>query len=213
MGKHIARHAQEIQATAVACMAPSYMKPADEDAVVDYIEEVAAAAPDTPFYYYCINFMTGIYLNTAKVLELADGRIPNLRGAKVSSRELPLILDCTLAAGGKFDILSGTDEQLLTTLALGVRTPIINGFLGPLFARLRDAFDKGDIETARKEHIAARKLAIIMGKYGSGPSGVKAFFKCLGLDLGPVRLPVKNLPADRLPALKRELAECGLDTR
>ena len=31
------------------------------EAVVDYIEQVAAAAPNTPFYYYCINFVSGIY--------------------------------------------------------------------------------------------------------------------------------------------------------
>ncbi|BFZ03524.1 hypothetical protein BsWGS_06564 [Bradybaena similaris] len=209
----LARHAQEIGATVVACMAPSYMKPANEDALLEYMEQVATAAPDTPFYYYCINFMTGVYLNTAKFLELANDRIPNLRGVKVSSRELPQLLDCSLACGGKFDVLPGTDEQLLTTLVLGIRTPILNAYLGPIFTRLRDAFDKGDIESARKEHIKARKLSLVMSKYGPGAGGVKAFFKCLGLDLGPVRLPIKAVPSDRLLDLRRELAECGLNTK
>ena len=29
--------------------------------LVEYISKVASAAPNTPFYYYCINFFTGVY--------------------------------------------------------------------------------------------------------------------------------------------------------
>jgi N-acetylneuraminate lyase len=206
----LARHAQEAGATAVACMSPSYTKPANEGDLLDFMAEVASAAADTPFYYYCINFMTGVYLDSAQFLELAGNRIPNLRGIKVSSRELPSLLDCALAGTGRYDVLPGTDEQLLTTLVLGLRTPIVNGFLGNLYTRIRDAFDKGDIETARKENERARKIMKVRNSFGAGPSNVKACMRCLGLDLGPVRLPLKDMPADRQPALKQALADCGI---
>lgn len=29
--------------------------------VVECMSEIAGAAPDLPFFYYCINFVTGIY--------------------------------------------------------------------------------------------------------------------------------------------------------
>uniref|UniRef100_A0A0B7BIL6 N-acetylneuraminate lyase n=1 Tax=Arion vulgaris TaxID=1028688 RepID=A0A0B7BIL6_9EUPU len=209
----LARHAQEIGATAFACMSPSYFRPANEADLVDYMEQIAKAAPEIPFYYYCINFMSGLYLNTATFLELASDRIPNLRGIKMSSRELPSLLDCTVVCSGKYDVLVGTDEQLLTSLVIGVRTPIVNGFLGNIFKRMRDAFDQGDIEAARKEQVLVRKIVHVRDKYGGGPAGVKAFLKCLGLDLGPVRLPLKDVPSARLPDLKKDLSECGLATR
>lgn len=38
-----------------------YMYSHISDALVDYMEQVAACAPDLPFYLYDINFMTGIY--------------------------------------------------------------------------------------------------------------------------------------------------------
>ncbi|GFO31405.1 N-acetylneuraminate lyase [Plakobranchus ocellatus] len=57
----LAKHAEQIKASAIACVCPSYYKPADEETVVDYMEQVAAAAPNTPFYYYCINFVTGVF--------------------------------------------------------------------------------------------------------------------------------------------------------
>lgn len=31
------------------------------EVLVEYMATVAAAAPTTPFYYYDINFMTGLY--------------------------------------------------------------------------------------------------------------------------------------------------------
>ncbi|XP_025093197.1 N-acetylneuraminate lyase-like isoform X2 [Pomacea canaliculata] len=95
----LARHAEEIGATAIACMSPSYFKPTTEEVLVEYMATVAAAAPTTPFYYYDINFMTGLYLNTARFLEVAGDKIPSLAGGKISSRELPTLLDCTLVAG------------------------------------------------------------------------------------------------------------------
>ncbi|XP_012939794.1 N-acetylneuraminate lyase [Aplysia californica] len=206
----LAQHAQKIGATAIACMLPSYFKPSTEAVAVEYIQQVAAAAPETPFYYYCINFMSGIYLNTAKILELASGRIPNLRGAKISSRELPSLLDSSRVCGGKLQIMVGTDEQFLPCLTLGIRVPVLNSFLGSLYKRLLKAFDAGDMDTARDEMVQARKLVLIRSKYIDGPAYVKAAMKCLGVDLGPVRLPLEDMPEHLLPSLKQDLKDLGL---
>lgn len=206
----LARHAQSIGATAVACMLPTYFKAATEAIAVEYIEQVAASVPETPFFYYCINFMSGIYLNTATILEMASERIPNLRGAKISSPQLPSILDCSLVCEGKLQIMVGTDEQFLQCLSLGVRVPILNGYLGKLFKRITTAYDLKDMDTAREEMIQARRLVKLRSKYIEGAAFVKASMKCFGVDLGPVRLPLKDLPEDRLPCLKEELKEFGL---
>lgn len=208
----LAKHAEQIKASAIACVCPSYFKPENEEAVVDYIGQVAAAAPNTPFYYYCINFVTGIYLNSAKVLELGSKRIPTLRGIKFSSREILTLFDCKQLCDGALDLMIGTDEQYLAALSLGIRTPVLNGPVGPIFKRLVKAYDAGDMNTATKEQINARNLKEVVNKYGGGPAAVKAVAKCLGLDLGPVRLPLVNLPADKLPALRKDLQDIGIST-
>lgn len=205
----LARHAGEIGATAIACMASNYNKPKDEDILLKYMKQVAAAAPSTPFYYYDINFMTGVYLNTAKFLELAADEIPTLRGAKVSSRELPALTDCTFAAGGRFHIMLGSDEQLLTGLSLGVDVPVMNSYLGGIFKRLKAAFDAGDMNTARKEQIMARKLVLLRGPYGGGPAMIKSIMKILGVDLGSVRLPLVDLTAEQEKLLRQDLVDLG----
>ncbi|RUS73318.1 hypothetical protein EGW08_018929, partial [Elysia chlorotica] len=200
----LAKHAEQIKASAIACLCPSFYKPENEDAVVDYIEQVAAAAPNTPFYYYCINFVTGIYLNSAKVLELASKRIPTLRGMKFSSREILTLFDCRLNTPPR------ELEYYPCLLHLGIRTPVLNGPCGPIFKRLVKAFDSGDMETATQEQLNARNLRNVFNKYGGNPAAVKAIARCFGLDLGPVRLPLRDLPEDKLPALKKDLQDIGI---
>ncbi|KAK7111916.1 N-acetylneuraminate lyase-like [Littorina saxatilis] len=205
----LAQHAEKIGANAIACMSPNYNKPKDEEALVKYMKKVAAEAPKTPFYLYDINFMTGVYLNTARFLELATGQIPTLRGAKVSSRELPALTDCTYAVGGRYQIMIGTDEQMLTALALGVDVPVLNGFLGGIFTRLKAAFDAKDFDTARKEQILARKLVLERGRYGGGPPMVKSIMRCLGVDIGHVRLPLTDLTSEQEKNLRQDLIDIG----
>jgi len=204
----LARHAGQAGATAIACMLPSYFKPASEELAVKYLEQVAKEAPDTPFYYYCINFMSGIYLDTARILQLSKSRIPNLRGAKISSRELPSLMDATQVPG--MQVMVGTDEQFLPCLSLGIRVPVLNGFLGNIYQRCMGCYDKGDIEGARKEMLVARRLVKLRDTFMGGPALVKAIMTSLGVPLGPVRLPLQDLPQSLMADLKAELKDAGL---
>ncbi|XP_071107114.1 N-acetylneuraminate lyase-like [Haliotis cracherodii] len=207
--KELAQHCQQVGVTAIACLAPSYVKPDSVDALVDYMEQVAASAPDLPFYLYDINFMTGIYLNSAEFLEKAGSRIPNLRGLKFSCRELPYLLDCKSCCGGKFQVMLGSDEQFLTALSIGVDVPVLNGYIGPTFDKLRTAFRNGDMDTAQQQQKFARQLARITAKHGGGIPAVKAIMELLGLDLGPVRLPLLPITAQQKEGLKRDLQNIG----
>jgi hypothetical protein len=53
-------------------------------------------------------------VNNARFLELASDKIPTLRGAKISSRELPALFDCMQVADGRFQVMIGTDEVIIT---------------------------------------------------------------------------------------------------
>lgn len=51
---------------AVAVMAPTLFKPADIGNLVSYLSAVAKHVPNTPFFYYDINVLTGVlceYIN------------------------------------------------------------------------------------------------------------------------------------------------------
>ncbi|XP_052822659.1 N-acetylneuraminate lyase [Octopus bimaculoides] len=57
----LAKHAEAIGADAIACMCPTFYKPKNEEILTNYLSQVAAAAPSTPFFYYSIPYMTHVH--------------------------------------------------------------------------------------------------------------------------------------------------------
>ncbi|XP_063447734.1 N-acetylneuraminate lyase-like isoform X2 [Mytilus trossulus] len=209
--QELARHAENIGVEAIACFAPSFYKPDSLETLVEYISKVASAAPNTPFFYYCINFFTGVYLNDAKFLELAESKIPNLVGLKHSSRELPNAHRCLMVNPKKFQVMIGSDVQLLTSLSLGIEVPVIASFLGQLFDNIKTAFDKSDMKTASKYQCQAQEINTIRSEFGAGINVAKAMFNIVsGLNAGPVRLPLTDLSQEQKQQLKEKIDSTGI---
>ncbi|KAK3581811.1 hypothetical protein CHS0354_028818 [Potamilus streckersoni] len=208
--QELAKHAEEIGAFAIAALTPSYHKPENEDCLVEYMAQLAAVAPNTPFYYYDINFATGVYINCSKFLKLAKERIPTLCGLKHSSREMPSAHGCTLVEEGKYQVLFGTDVQYLSCLVLGMSEVVAAPVLGNLFHNIKKAFDNGDLETARSLQCKAQRLNEIKEKHGGGINIAKSMFTILsGLEMGSVRLPLRGLTPDEKKRLETDLETAG----
>ncbi|KAG8517163.1 N-acetylneuraminate lyase [Galemys pyrenaicus] len=61
--QELAQHAAEIGADGIAVIAPFFFKSLNKDALINFLKEVAAAAPTLPFYYYHIPTLTGQLLS------------------------------------------------------------------------------------------------------------------------------------------------------
>ena len=80
--RELARHAAEIGAWGIGAMAPPFPKIGRVEELVKYIEEIASAAPELPFYYYHIPAFNGAFLPMLDLLKAVDGRVPNFAGIK-----------------------------------------------------------------------------------------------------------------------------------
>ncbi|KAL4239966.1 hypothetical protein ACF0H5_000762 [Mactra antiquata] len=207
--QELARHAEENGATAIAAFSPCYYKPENEEVLCEVMTVIAAAAPKTPFYFYEINFMTGCHVNTRKFCELAMKKIPTFRGLKHSKREMPSLHDCTMVEN--LQVLAGTDFQYLSSLVLGVTGIVTSAHLGNIMYDMRTAFEAGDIEKARKIQEIAHKINNIRFKYGGSAATGKAMFTILtGMDIGPVRLPLKPFSKEKFEQMKKDFTDAGL---
>ncbi|HYG74011.1 MAG TPA: dihydrodipicolinate synthase family protein [Planctomycetota bacterium] len=206
----LAQHAEKNRAHAVGCLAPYFFKPASIDDLVSFCAEVAAAAPAVPFYYYHMPSITGVSFSMADFLAAAENRIPTLAGIKFTYENLMDYERCVSFSGGRYDILFGRDEMLLAGLATGCRGAIGSSYnyAAPLYQRLMAAFSAGDLDAARREQGRANEMIAVMIRHG-GLQAAKAIMGLIGLDCGPVRLPLRSLNAEQISALRADLEKCG----
>jgi N-acetylneuraminate lyase len=206
----LAAHAQERGATAIAALAPSYFKPRDADALVDFMAAVAAAAPALPFYYYEIPSFTGVNIAPSEFLIRAAERIPNLAGLKFTSSNLMDYQLCLNFREGAFDVAFGYDEMLLAALALGAKGAVgaTYNLAAPLYQRLAEAFGRGDFAAARQEQLRSVRLVQLLVRHGF-MGATKAVMEMLNVPVGPARLPNNTLTADGVKALRADLDQLG----
>lgn len=206
----LAAHAQKVGAAAVGIIAPHFFKPATVADLIEWCAPIAAAAPELPFYYYHMPAMTGVALPCAEFLAVAAERIPNLAGVKFTHENLMDYLACVELQGRRFDALFGRDEILLAALALGARGAIGStyNYAAPIFVRLLQAFEFGNLEAAREEQVRANAVITAMVRHGGLAAG-KAIMAMIGLPCGPMRLPMRTLEHDQITALRRDLEACG----
>lgn len=206
----LARHAQQAGLYAVSFTAPFYFKPANVTMLAQACQAVADAVPDMPFYYYHIPVLTGVGFNMFDLLKEVDKTIPNFAGIKYTQEDFMDYLSCLHFKGGKYDMLWGRDENMLPALSLGAKGAVGStyNYAAPLYTELIEAFNRGDLESARLKQQQSIDMIYLLGKYGGISTG-KAYMRLLGLDCGTFRLPVKNMTDDQYDAFRKDAEEVG----
>ncbi len=193
----LAAHAATIGAAGVAVTAPYYFRPAGPAELVEYLAEVASAAPSLPFYYYDIPSTTGVLMPTADVLRRAIKRIPNFAGVKFSNPDLLSLQECIQLEGGKYEAMFGVDEYLLAAVVLGATGAVGStyNYAAPTYHRMLDALRAGDLDAACRHQFASAQLVRALIDFGGLRAG-KAIMAMIGLDCGPVRTPLRKMTPD-----------------
>jgi len=210
----LAEHAQgKVGARAIASLAPIYFKPRKIEDLVSFCAEVAAAAPDTPFYYYHQPENSGVYFPMVDFLKIGAEQISTLAGLKYTYGDMMDFGQCLDFAGGGFDVLFGRDEMLLAALALGASGAIGStyNFAAPLYHDVINAYQAGDMAAAQAAQSRAREMVAVFDEFGGQPA-MKAVMKAIGIDCGPCRLPLRTLSDEQYERLCARLEQIGFFT-
>ena len=152
---------------------------------------------------------TGVYLSMIEFLEQANERIPNLAGIKYTHEDLYEFNQCMLFKNGHYDMLHGRDETLLAGLALGATGGVggtYNHAMG-IYIDMKQAFLKGDMETARSLQAKSQAFINILIRYRGNVVAGKRIMRFLGLDCGPNRVPIQNISDKEEQSIKAELED------
>lgn len=206
--RRLAAHAQAIGAWGIGAMATPFPRIGRVEELVKYCEEIAAGAPDLPFYYYHIPAFNNAFLSMYDFLKAVDGRIPNFAGIKYTFESLYEYNKCRRYKDGKFDMLHGQDETILPCLAMGGAQGGIGGttnYNGRVLTGILEAWEKGDLETARELQNFSQDVIDVICHYRGNIVGGKRIMKLIGLDLGPNRTPFQNMTDEEEQAMRAEL--------
>lgn len=201
----MAEHAQSQGVDGIAMVATFYFRPKTLEDLMDQCEYVAAAAPQTPFYYYNIPSLTGVDFPLIDFLELATKRIPNFAGLKNSYTDIVDYQHCIHFAKDDYAMYWGTDEAFMMLYTAGNRHYVGStyNYMSDLYRKMLDAHHAGDHKNViRLEGEADAIYKIILGYNGIGAG--KEIMSLIGVDCGPVRKPLRVFDqADRESLLQK----------
>ncbi len=205
--QQLAEHAETIEADGIGAMSAYFYKPESVSALVALNKELAASAPSMPYFYYHIPSMTGVNFPMIDFLKHADNQIPNFVGIKYTHEDLMDMKLCMEYGDGKYSILHGRDEILLSGLILGVKGAIGStyNYITPLFLRIIKAFGRQDFTLANELQIKAMKIVEVLLKFGGGTRAGKSIMRLIGVDLGQPRLPLSPLSTEEEIQLGKDL--------
>lgn len=208
--QQLALHARLCKLDGISILCPYYFKPSSVERLVNFCKEVADTVPEMPFYYYHIPALTGGHFSMLEFLQLADGHISNLAGIKYTHPDIMEFHACSRYKNGKYDLLWGIDEGLLSGLVIGARGAVGStyNYAAPLYNKIMEAFEAGDIKTAEELQFKAVQMVQLLIKYGGTGAG-KAFMKLIGVDCGWFRMPIQKLSEKALQDLKIDLENIG----
>ena len=212
--RELAAHAESIGADAISAIPPIYFKPGSLDVLMNCLAEIAGGAPNLPFYYYHIPWLTDVQIDVVQMLKRSADLLPSLVGIKYSNQTIYELQACSELENGRFNMLFGSDEMMLSGLVGGAQGAVGStyNFAAPLYNRIIEAFNQGDIDTARKLQSLSVNMVQPLNNFGTPTSNapsLKAMMKLVGLDCGPMRLPQIGLSNENVAALKKEMEAIG----
>ncbi len=206
-GAELCREAANLGADALLTVTPYYNKTTQRGLIKHY--EIMASASDCPMIVYNVPSRTGLNVLPETMVELA--KHPNIVGIKEASGNISQIAKLASLVGDSITIYSGNDDQNVPILSLGGKGTIsVLANIAPKKSHdMIASFLNGDVETARALQLEA--IALIDALFvETNPIPVKKACELLGMNPGPLRMPLYEISDANCEKLKAAMTNYGL---
>jgi 4-hydroxy-tetrahydrodipicolinate synthase len=202
----LTKFAARAGADAALVVGPYYNRPTQEGIYHHF--KALAEAVEIPICIYNIPSRTGRNIEPETIIRLAE--LPGIAMVKEATGSLDQASQ--VLAATDLTLLSGDDSMTLPLLAIGGRGVIsVVGNLVPADMKsLCEAFDSGDLASARELHLKLFSLCRDLLGLASNPIPIKAALAMVGRDTGDVRLPLVPLEAPLAERLRQVITAYGL---
>ncbi len=207
----LSKEAEKDGADACLVVTPYYNKATQKGLIAHYT--AIAEAVNIPIIMYNVPSRTGCNILPATAAYLAKN-VKNIVGIKDATGNIAQTSEMMALAGDALELYSGNDDQILPILAcggLGVISVLSNVAPKETHEICQKYFD-GDIAGCRE--LQYKALPLIHELFSEvNPIPVKTGLKLIGIEAGPMRLPLTEMEEEHAKALKKAMVEFGLEVK
>ena len=204
---YLSRHAQESGADAILVVTPYYNK-ATQTGLIRHYEYIADRV-DIPMILYNVPSRTGVSF-TAESYQVLS-RNPKINGVKEASGNFSLLAHTRCLCGDDFYIWSGNDDQVVPMMSLGAKgvISVVSNIAPEVMVRMSHLCLEGQYEEAARMQIQYMDFidALFLEV---NPIPVKCAMNLLGMEAGPLRLPLCEMSPANLEKLKNAMSRLGI---
>ncbi len=196
-------------ADAALLVTPYYNKPSQEGLFQHY--RAIAESTELPLVLYSIPGRCHIQIDTATVVRLVEA-CPNIRAIKEAGGQVARVHELRAALPDEFEILSGDDGLTVDFMKAGGvgLISVASNLLPREMAALTNAMLAGNVAEAEAIHERLNPLFQKFLTLDTNPVPIKAALGLRGTCLPKLRLPMVEMPADKLAILREAMVDLGL---
>ena len=204
----MSKEAASYGADGLLVVTPYYNKATQEGLVGHYI--AVAKEAKAPIIMYSVASRTGCNIEPATAARLIK-EVDNIVGIKEASGNISQVAKIMHLTDGKADLYSGNDDQIVPILSLGGKGVIsVLSNVAPqethdICAKFFEGDVKGSLELQLKAIPLIEQLFCEVN-----PIPVKKAMKLMGMDCGPLRMPLTELTPQHEESLAKAMTEFGI---
>lgn len=204
----MSKEAASYGADGLLVVTPYYNK-ATQEGLVGHYTAVAKEAK-APIIMYSVASRTGCNIEPATAARLIK-EVDNIVGIKEASGNISQVAKIMHLTDGKADLYSGNDDQIVPILSLGGKGVIsVLSNVAPqethdICAKFFEGDVKGSLELQLKAIPLIEQLFCEVN-----PIPVKKAMKLMGMDCGPLRMPLTELTPRHEESLAKAMTEFGI---
>ncbi len=198
----MSKYAESVGVDGLLVITPYYNKTTQKGLIKHF--EAINNEVNTPIILYNVPSRTGVNIKPETLLKLAD--LSNVKAVKEASGDISQIVKIKELCRDKIDIYSGNDDQVVSIMSLGgkgvisVLANIIPDKVHEMTVKCLNNDYKGALDIQLDTLSLANSLFI-----ETNPIPVKTAMNLMGLEVGPLRLPLCEMEPNNEEILESAL--------
>lgn len=204
---YLSQEAQKAGADGLLLVTPYYNKCSPKGLVRHYM--TVADSVQIPAIVYNVPSRTGVSMGVDIYRQLSEH--PLINGVKEASGNTELVLRTMAACGDDFNIWSGNDTQIVPLMAMGCKgvISVLANICPSATAELAGACLQGDYQKAAAMQV--RYMELIDALFCEvNPIPVKTALNLMGMEVGPLRMPLCEMEDAAKARLSAAMEKIGL---